>query len=92
MGWDREGHRAAPGPAEPEQYERLLSGLAMVIGWEASIVLTDLRGLPLEEQHETSLWAARAVIAAALNPTPGPETLDPDAPVPDLTPEELFVP
>ncbi len=40
----------------------------MVIGWEASIVLTDLRGLPLDEQHETSLWAARALIAAALSP------------------------
>jgi AcrR family transcriptional regulator len=53
---------------EPAQYQRLLSGLAMVIGWEASIVLTDLRGLPLDEQRETSLWAARALIAAALDP------------------------
>lgn len=63
---------------EPAQYERLLSGLAMVIGWEASIVLTDLRALPLGEQRETSLWAARALIAAALGPgtvpDPGTET------------------
>jgi AcrR family transcriptional regulator len=64
---------------EPGQYQRLLSGLAMVIGWEASIVLTDLRGLPLDEQRETSLWAARALIAAALDPG---MALDPGAEVP----------
>lgn len=52
-----------------EQYERLVSGLAMVIGWEALIVLNDLRALPPGQQQQTSLWAARALIAAALEPT-----------------------
>jgi AcrR family transcriptional regulator len=50
----------------PEQFERLLSGLAMVIGWEALIVMQDLRGLSQAEQRETSLWAARALISATL--------------------------
>jgi AcrR family transcriptional regulator len=49
----------------PDQFERLVSGLAMVVGWEALIVLQDLRGLPADDQRDTTLWAARALIAAA---------------------------
>jgi AcrR family transcriptional regulator len=47
-------------------FERLVSALAMVIGWEALIVLQDLRGLTPGEQEEVSTWAARALIQAAL--------------------------
>jgi AcrR family transcriptional regulator len=50
-------------------FERLVSALAMVVGWEALIVLQDLRGLGLDEQAETSLWAARALIRATLDET-----------------------
>jgi AcrR family transcriptional regulator len=46
--------------------ERLVSALAMVVGWEALIVLGDLRGLPPDQQVETSRWAARALIDATL--------------------------
>jgi AcrR family transcriptional regulator len=57
-------------PLRPElsaaAFERLVSALAMVVGWEALIVLQDLRGLPEKEQIETSLWAARSLIEAAL--------------------------
>jgi hypothetical protein len=38
----------------------------MVIGWEARIVLQDIRGLPPGQQGDVSLWAARALIAAAV--------------------------
>jgi AcrR family transcriptional regulator len=48
-------------------FERLVSALAMVVGWEALIVLHDLRGLGADQQAETSLWAARALIQAALD-------------------------
>jgi len=48
------------------RFERLVSALAMVVGWEALIVLQDLRGLPPAEQAETSAWAARALVRAAL--------------------------
>ena len=41
-------------------FERLVSALAMVIGWEALIVLQELRGLTPGEQAEVSTWAARA--------------------------------
>ncbi len=52
---------------DPPAFERLVSGLAMVVGWEALIVLQDLRGLTADEQLETSLWAAGALIRAALD-------------------------
>jgi len=39
----------------------------MVVGWEAIIVLQDLRGLTRDEQVKTSLWAAQALISAALD-------------------------
>jgi AcrR family transcriptional regulator len=51
---------------EPKALERLISALAMVIGWEALVVLEDVRGLSADEQVETSLWAARALVQAAL--------------------------
>lgn len=51
---------------DPAAFERLVSALAMVVGWEALIVLEDLRGLSRDEQAETSLWAARALIRATL--------------------------
>lgn len=50
-------------------FERLVSALAMVVGWEALIVLHDLRGLSADEQLETSVWAAQALIRAALEDT-----------------------
>ena len=42
-------------------------GDTSTIGWEALIVLQDLRGLSPEDQLDTSLWAARALIRAALD-------------------------
>jgi AcrR family transcriptional regulator len=53
----------------PTAFERLVSGLALVIGWEAFIVLQDVRGLSSEEQLDVSLWAAQALIRAALAPS-----------------------
>jgi AcrR family transcriptional regulator len=48
-------------------FERLVSALAMVVGWEAQIVLQDLRGLSPGEQAEVCTWAAHALIRAALH-------------------------
>ena len=56
----------------PERFERLVSALAMVIGWEARIVLQDIRGLPTGEQTDIILWTVRALIAAALAEEPPP--------------------
>jgi AcrR family transcriptional regulator len=51
---------------DDDAFERLVSALALVIGWEALIVLEDLRGLGSSEQVTMSRWAARALIDSAL--------------------------
>jgi AcrR family transcriptional regulator len=48
-------------------FERLVSSLAMVIGWEALIVERDIRALSLDEAEEVSAWAARALVRASLD-------------------------
>ena len=48
------------------RFEQLVSGLAMVIGWEALIVLRDLRALSLEDAVDVSAWAARALVRATM--------------------------
>jgi len=56
------------------QWRRLVSALAMVVGWEALIAQRDVCGLSAEEGEELSVWAARALVRAALaemNQRPG---------------------
>lgn len=49
-----------------EQFERLVSGLAVVIGWEAMIVLRDTRGLRRNTERKVTTWTAHALIDAIL--------------------------
>jgi AcrR family transcriptional regulator len=49
----------------PDRFERLVSALTLVVGWEAMIVLQDTRGLNAAEAEEVCVWAARALLAAA---------------------------
>lgn len=51
---------------DQQQFARLTSALALVIGWEAMVVLRDVRGLDAEQELETVSWAARALVEAAL--------------------------
>jgi AcrR family transcriptional regulator len=48
-------------------YERLVSALALCFGWEAFIVLKDVRGLDNTEAERVSVWAARVLLRAALD-------------------------
>jgi AcrR family transcriptional regulator len=66
VGWIERAIEPLRSELDADVFERLVSGLAMVVGWEALIVLQDLRGLTPDEQVDTTLWAARALIAAAL--------------------------
>jgi len=66
VGWIERALEPLRPKLDADVFERLVSALAMVVGWEALIVLSDLRGLPPAEQVETSQWAARALIEAAL--------------------------
>jgi AcrR family transcriptional regulator len=50
----------------PKAFERLVSALAMVMGWESLIVAQDIRGLGLDEAADVSAWAATALLRATL--------------------------
>jgi AcrR family transcriptional regulator len=54
------------GRLDRTRWRRLVCALAMVIGWEALIVQRDVCGLTEPEGEELSVWAARALVAAAL--------------------------
>ena len=47
-------------------FERLVSALTLVVGWEALVVLRDVRGLDAGAAEDVSAWAARALLQAAL--------------------------
>ncbi len=67
IGWIERALEPLRPQLDPAAFERLVSALAMVVGWEALIVLQDLRGLTPDEQLETTLWAANALIRATLD-------------------------
>jgi len=66
IGWIERALEPLRSELTTAEFERLVSSLAMVVGWEALIVLEDLRGLSSEDQLATTLWAARALIDTAL--------------------------
>lgn len=47
-------------------FERLVSALALVVGWEAMIVLRDIRGLDAEQELDTLRWTATTLLRGAL--------------------------
>ena len=50
----------------PDRFEQLVSALAVVIGWEAFVVLFDVRGLSLDQAREIITGAATTLVDAAL--------------------------
>jgi AcrR family transcriptional regulator len=48
----------------PDRFERLVSALTLVIGWEPMILLQDVRGMTAAEAEEVCAWVARALLAA----------------------------
>lgn len=49
-----------------ERFQRIISALTIVVGWEAQIALRDVRGLDPQAEQETITWAARALVEAAI--------------------------
>ena len=49
-----------------EQRDRLVSSLCIVLGWEAMIVLQDIRGHARQREREVNSWAAQALVRAML--------------------------
>ncbi len=50
---------------DERSFERLVSALALVTGWEAFIVLRDVRGLSRDDEEDVTVWAARALVHTA---------------------------
>jgi AcrR family transcriptional regulator len=48
-----------------EQYERLVSALSVVLGWEAMVVLRDVRALDPADEEATMRWMTRVLVEAA---------------------------
>lgn len=66
VGWIEAALEPARAELGEERFERLVSALAMVIGFEPLLVQRDVRGLSPEQGAELSAWAARALLRAAL--------------------------
>jgi AcrR family transcriptional regulator len=56
---------------DDEQFERLASALAIVLGWEAMIVLRDSRGVGPAEEQRVIRWAARTLVTAMMAESDG---------------------
>jgi AcrR family transcriptional regulator len=50
-----------------EQFERLVSALAVALGWEAMIVLRDTRNLTRATERRVTGWAVHALVDAMLS-------------------------
>jgi AcrR family transcriptional regulator len=67
IGWIERALEPLRPELSPAAFERLVSALAMVVGWEALIVLRDIRALDQKAQLDTTLWTARTLVHAALS-------------------------
>ncbi|HTQ91183.1 MAG TPA: TetR/AcrR family transcriptional regulator [Streptosporangiaceae bacterium] len=66
VGWIEQALEPVRPRLSPDRFERLVSALSVVIGWEAFIVLFDVRGLSADQARETLTGAAIALVDAAL--------------------------
>ena len=64
VAWVEQAVEPLRGDLSDEQFERLVSALCLVVGWEAHIILEDVRGLEPEAEEKVLRWAARALVDA----------------------------
>lgn len=69
IAWIEQALEPLRGRVNAEQFERLVSALAVVIGWEAMVVLRDIRGLDAASERAVATWAARTLVEAILTET-----------------------
>jgi AcrR family transcriptional regulator len=66
IGWIEQALEPVRPRLGPDRFEQLVSALAVVIGWEAFIVLFDVRGLAADQAREILTGAALTLLDAAL--------------------------
>ncbi|MFF0865845.1 TetR/AcrR family transcriptional regulator [Nonomuraea sp. NPDC003560] len=67
VGWLEQACAPLRATLSEEAFQRLISALTVVVGWEAQIALRDVRGLDAEAEQEAVRWAARALVNAAIS-------------------------
>ena len=65
--WIERALESVRGNLTRKEFERLVSALSVLMGWEALIVLKDLRGLEQKEAEDVLAFAARGAVEAALH-------------------------
>jgi AcrR family transcriptional regulator len=66
IGWIEQALEPVRPRLGPDRFEQLVSALAVVIGWEAFVVLFDVRGLTADQAREILTGAALTLLDAAL--------------------------
>ena len=66
IGWIEQALEPVRPQLGPDWFEQLVSALAVVIGWEAFVVLFDVRGLTADQAREILTGAAITLLDAAL--------------------------
>jgi AcrR family transcriptional regulator len=66
IGWIEQALEPVRPRLGPDRFEQLVSALAVVIGWEAFVVLFDVRGLTAGQAREILTGAALTLLDAAL--------------------------
>ncbi|GAA2413399.1 hypothetical protein GCM10010404_84210 [Nonomuraea africana] len=66
VGWLERACEPLRDTLSEESFQRLISALTIVVGWEAQIALRDVRGLDPQAEQETIRWAARVLVEAAI--------------------------
>ena len=66
IGWIETALEPVRSRLGPDRFEQLVSALAVVIGWEAFVVLFDVRGLTVDQARETITGAAITLLDGAL--------------------------
>lgn len=64
--WLEQACKPLRGTLSEERFQRLISALTIVVGWEAQIALRDVRGLDPQAEQEAITWAARVLVEAAI--------------------------
>lgn len=66
VAWIEKALAPVRGQVSAKEYERLVSALTVLMGWEPLIVLKDLRGLGQKQAEDVLAFAARAVAEAVM--------------------------
>ena len=72
VAWIQDAVEPLRATRSPEQIERVISALSIIVGWEAMVVLRDVRGLDRDHEEAVMRWAAAALVTAIENEPPSP--------------------